>query len=54
MGLCNILKRIRMVNPNIQVILHDEVEQLCTILLILLSCVDVIEECRSYHLDIFR
>lgn len=43
-----------MVNPNIQFVLHDKIEELRGILLELLSRVDVIEERWPQDLDVLR
>jgi hypothetical protein len=43
-----------MMDPNIQLILCDQIEELRRILLKLLSLVDVVEERRSRNLDILR
>ncbi len=41
-----------MVDPNVQLVLHNKVEELRSILLKLLSRVDIIEECRSQNLNV--
>ena len=43
-----------MVNPNVQLILDNKIEELRGVLLKFLTCVDIVEKSRSHNLDVLR
>lgn len=48
----NVRQGIRLMHPNIQLILDNEIKELCRVLLELLSGINIVEESRSQNRDV--